>query len=204
MSAIEIRHLRKYYQNTPVLDDLNLTLEYGSCVGILGANGSGKTTLLSILAGVGRASGGSFRLEGKPGYLPQNNPLFEELTVYDNLRLYYPAKALKKDSMAAEIPALAVDRYLKKRVRDCSGGMKRRVAFLAAISSSPSILLLDEPTSALDQESRETIYRYLRGFVGRGGLVLLVTHDISELHICTRCLLMRDGKLRDRNDGDLS
>lgn len=106
---IEIKQIQKKYKKKAVLTDINLDVQEGSCVGILGGNGSGKSTLLSILAGVQKADNGSFLWGGADlfknekireeilGYVPQGNPLMEELTAWDNLRLWYEKDELKKE-----------------------------------------------------------------------------------------------------------
>jgi ABC-2 type transport system ATP-binding protein len=100
---LEIKHIEKKFQRTPILKDICLTAESGTCVGLLGCNGSGKSTLLSILAGILQADGGEFLLDDqKPnadqiGYVPQGTPLMEELTAWDNLLLWYSRVALEQE-----------------------------------------------------------------------------------------------------------
>ena len=122
---IEIKNIRKSYGRKEVLKDITFKAEGGECVGILGGNGCGKSTLLSILGGVRRPSDGSFIIDGEDmlrnhkmrsstvGYLPQGTPLLEELSAYDNLRLWYDKAALEKELSEGKLHMLGIDSFLK-------------------------------------------------------------------------------------------
>lgn len=216
MEKTEIIGIRKRYGKKEVLRGINLELKAGSCVGILGSNGSGKSTLLSILGGVLRADAGQFLYCGRDflqddtfrsetvGYLPQGNPLFEELSAEDNLLLWYGKKALR-EALSEGLPMLlGINAFLKIRVSKLSGGMKRRLAMACAVAANPRILLLDEPSAAVDLLCREQIYSYLERYKARGGSIILTTHDVLELPRCDCCYLMREGVLeRFDYDGDV-
>lgn len=204
---MEIRDIRKKYQKNIVLQGVSLTVKEGSCVGILGGNGSGKSTLLSILGGIQRADGGSFRWQGEEllvksklrsglvGYVPQGNPLLEELTAWDNLRIWYEKPRLKRELREGVLAILGVSEFLKTPVRKMSGGMKKRLSIGCAVSGQPRILLLDEPTAALDFICKERIYSYLKEFKAQGGRILLATHDVQELELCDSWYILKDGIL---------
>ncbi len=202
---IEIRDIKKKYGRCPVLNGVSLTIERGSCVGIIGSNGSGKSTLLEILAGVIRPDTGAFlvdeklawakQVRKKIGYVPQANPLMEELTAWDNICLWNE-KADLKQALGEDgaLHMLGVDQYLKKPIYKMSGGMKKRVSIASALISKPEILLLDEPSAALDLEGKERLYDYFSRYTQAGGTVIIVTHDIHELEICSHTWILRDGK----------
>lgn len=206
---LEIKGLQKKYGRKIVLDGVDLTVKEGACVGLLGGNGSGKSTLLSILAGIIREDGGSYRMEkdgkkAKVGYVPQGTPLIEELTARDNLRLWYDAKSLKRELEGGVLKLLGVDAFLAVPVRKMSGGMKKRLSIGCAVSDDPDILLLDEPTAALDIACKDQIYAYLRAFREKGGILLLATHDVHEIELCDACYVLREGKLTEYHyDGDV-
>ncbi|MGP1349774.1 MAG: ATP-binding cassette domain-containing protein [Stomatobaculum sp.] len=216
MERTEIAGIRKCYGKKEVLRGIELELKEGSCAGILGSNGSGKSTLLSILGGVLRADAGQFLYRGRDllkdqafrsrtvGYLPQGNPLFEELSAEDNLLLWYEKKALS-EALSDGLPMLlGINAFLKVRVSRLSGGMKRRLAMACAAAADPRILLLDEPSAAVDLLCREKIYSYLERYKKDGGSIILTTHDALELPLCDACYLMRDGVLeRFDYDGDV-
>lgn len=204
---IELQNISKSYGKHPVLRDISLSAEGGSCIGILGANGCGKTTLLSILAGVLQPDSGKFLLDGEDlfqngrrhrtlvGYVPQGTPLVEELSGWDNLLLWYDRQELKKSAREGILKLLGVDSYMKMTVRKMSGGMKKRLAIGCAMAKQPPVLLLDEPTAALDLACKEKISSYLSAYKKAGGLLFLTTHDVQELELCDRVYIIRDGAL---------
>ena len=204
---ISINHIAKKYKGKQVLRDVSLEAQGGSCIGILGVNGSGKSTLLSILAGVLKADSGSFLLDGQDllrqpklrsacvGFVPQGTPLLEELTAWDNLLLWYDPKQLRQELDSGVLRLLGIGDFLKVPVSKLSGGMKKRLSIGCAVVNRPPILLLDEPTAALDIPCKEEIARYLRQYRRSGGLLLLTTHDTSELQLCDQCYILKDGAL---------
>lgn len=204
---MKIVNLEKRYKKRVILNQISFVVEQGSCVGILGGNGSGKSTLLSILAGVLQPNAGhvywgnedllckeSLRNE-LIGYVPQGNPLFEELTAWDNLLLWYDKKTLKKELEQGVLACLGIGEFIKVPVHHMSGGMKKRLSIGCAIANHPKVLLLDEPSSALDLIGKEQIYQYLNEFKAQGGRILLVTHDIHELELCNYWYILKDGNL---------
>ena len=207
--TLEINDIRKKYGKKTVLDGISLSAEAGSCVGILGGNGCGKSTLLSIIAGLSRADSGSITaVKGSSravtGYVPQGTPLMEELSAWDNLRLWYSRDALKRELESGVLKMLGIDTFLKVPVRKMSMGMKKRLSIGCAVYGNPDILLLDEPTAALDIVCKESIYAYIDDFRKKGGIVLFVTHDVHEFELCDRCYVMKDGRLSEYTyDGDL-
>lgn len=137
-------------------------------------------------------------------YVPQENPLIEELTAWDNLRMWYPKDRLKKELTDGFLAMLEIDQFLKVPVSKMSGGMKKRLTIGCAINSKPKLLLLDEPTAALDLVCKENIYTYFNQFRRQGGSLILATHEVSEIEICNKCCILKDGKFSDyRYDGDV-
>lgn len=212
---VEVTGIRKSYSKKTVLENISFSVERGSCVGILGSNGSGKSTLLSILAGVRRADGGSFFYQGtdllrRPrlipavlGYVPQGDPLIEELNAWDNLRMWHDRKTLQRELTDGALAMLGIDSFLKTPVHRMSGGMKKRLSIGCAVASRPKILVLDEPSAALDLVCKENIYRYLESYKAAGGMVLLTTHDVQDLELCNICYVLKNGKLQSyQYDGD--
>lgn len=205
--GIEIAGIRKSYREKKVLEDVNLTAEEGSCVGIIGGNGCGKSTLLSLLAGVQKADGGSFLYQGRDmlkdgsfrrktlGYVPQGNPLFGELNAWDNLRMWYDSKTLRRELSGGVLAMLGIDGFLKTPVHQMSGGMKKRLSIGCAVAARPEILLLDEPSAALDIICKEQIYQYLNRFREEGGIILMATHEMQELELCGQCYILKEGTL---------
>lgn len=208
---IKAEHISKKYKNT-VLRDISFTAERGECIGILGANGCGKTTLLTIMAGVRRSDGGSLTYNGEAalgkrkvcqkytGYVPQNNPLIEELSCRDNLKLWCDV-SIKEFLNRSEIKRLGIESYIDKRVSKLSGGMKRRLAIAIALVSRPPVLILDEPGTALDIKGRAEISDYLKAYTASGGTVVMTTHIESEIALCSKLYIMKDGVLSPIKNG---
>lgn len=204
---IDINNIHKKYGSKPVLQGVSMTADAGMCVGLLGGNGSGKSTLLSILAGIQPADAGTFLCDGTDllrdakeraklvGYVPQGTPLIEELTAYDNLRLWYGKETLKKELSEGVLAMLGISDFLKTTVSKLSGGMKKRLSIGCAMAGNPSVLLLDEPMAALDLDCKQKISEYIRQYKKRGGIVLIATHDLLELALCDRWYIIKDGKL---------
>ena len=204
---VRIEHVSKRYGRKQVLKDVSLHTQSGRCIGILGANGSGKSTFLSILAGVLRSDGGSFTVDGQElfsdnrlradyvGYVPQGTPLLEELTAWDNLRLWYDKQTLQQELEHGVLGTLGIGDFLKVPVKKMSGGMKKRLSIGCAVAGRPPIVLLDEPTAALDLACKRAIAEYLRGYKAAGGLLILTTHDVLELELCDEWYILKDGSL---------
>lgn len=214
--GIVLAGIQKAYKQKRVLENISLEAQEGNCIGILGGNGCGKSTLLSILAGVQNADAGSFLYQGrdmlrerafrteKLGYVPQGNPLLEELTAWDNLLLWYDRKTLKKELSDGVLALLGIDSFLKVPVRKMSGGMKKRLSIGCVVVGRPKILLLDEPTSALDLVCKGKIHEYLEKYRQDGGILLLTTHDTQEIALCDKCYIMKQGILTPyAYDGDI-
>jgi len=205
---LEVSRIKKAYGKRLILQDISFEAASGQSVAILGGNGSGKSTLLSIMAGVLRADDGKVLVDGKQdpavfGYVPQGNPLMEELTAADNLSLWYDKQTLERELEEGVLRILGIREFLKTPVRKLSGGMKKRLSIGCCVSGNPKILLLDEPTAALDLACKDQIYGYMNSFLSQGGIVVLVTHDIHEIEMCDRCYVIQNGKnMEYQKDGD--
>ncbi|NBH73657.1 ABC transporter ATP-binding protein [Clostridiaceae bacterium] len=207
---LEVTGLCKSYKAHKVLSEVSLTAAPGDCVGIVGSNGCGKTTFLSILAGAVRADKGSIRFHGREAvghakvfyeeaaYVPQENPLIEELSVRDNLSLWYKGSRTRMEEDLESGPAamLGIREMLKKSVSTLSGGMKKRLSIACALSNHASVLILDEPGAALDLECKADIRRYLEKYRENGGSILLTSHELPELSLCTVMYVLKEGRLR--------
>lgn len=204
---IEVAGIKKAYAKKKVLKEVSFSAQAGSCVGIVGSNGSGKSTLLSILAGVRRADSGAFLCDGTDllqhprlipktlGYVPQGDPLMEELNAWDNLRMWYDKETLRSSLAGGALKLLGIDDFLKTPVHRMSGGMKKRLSIGCAVVSRPKMLLLDEPSAALDPVCKENIRLYLAAYQKEGGIILMVTHDAQDLELCNAWYVLKDGVL---------
>ena len=199
MSYIKISNLKKNYGRKKVLTDINLDINKGECIGIVGANGCGKSTLLKILAGAIKPTSGSFSFEGlKVGYIPQDNPLFDNLTGYDNLRLWYcdSPTPLEEEISAGVIQRFGIDKFLKSTVRTLSGGMKKRLSIACGVAIKPDILILDEVLSVGDAKFRKKCEKKIMDMFDKGITVLFVSHnELQVKNLCTKGILLERGKL---------
>src|SRR5271169_1345699 len=210
-ALLDIHELRQTFPRADggellVLDGVELILNQGQIVGLLGRTGSGKSTLLRLIAGLAQPSGGTVTYLGAPvsGPAPgiamvfQSFALFPWLTVLENVQLGLEALGLpdaeiRKRALAA-IDLIGLDGYESAFPRELSGGMRQRVGFARALVVHPNILLMDEPFSALDVLTAETLRTDFLELWGEGKLpikgVILVTHNIEEaVLMCDRILL---------------
>ena len=202
-----ISDVKKKYGKKQVLNGAELSVAPGECIGLLGMNGSGKSTLLNILSGVISCDCGSFCFEGREllkdkklrealvGFVPQNPPLIEELSAKDNLLLWYSKEALNESLQCGIVKAFGIDGFLKTPVNKMSGGMKKRLSIACAMSRSARLMLMDEPSAALDPVCKEQIKAYIKDYCAAGNSVIISTHDVTELEICSRLLVLKGGKL---------
>lgn len=193
---ITVNKINKKYKDQVVLDDVSFVVHSGETVGILGRNGCGKSTLLSIIAGTEKPDGGQILFSeggGRKliGYLPQINPLIEEVSVYDNLSLWIDDMRI----IGEVLKKFDFDGISGKKVSKLSGGMKRRAAIMCALANSPKLLIMDEPTAALDIEFKKIIHDMMRTFTEHDGSIILVTHEKEEIEMCDRCYEIREGRL---------
>lgn len=205
----QVSHLVKSYHNHQILNDLSFEASPGDCIGLIGPNGCGKSTLLQIVSGMLRPEGGSICWEGKEllghprlfarliGYVPQSNPLFEDMSVYDHLELWYSSSpwSLEQDLTDGFPARLGICRFLDKKVCELSGGMKKRLSLACALACRPPLIFLDEPAAALDLVCKEEIRGYIRELKQEGKTILLATHEEADFALCTKLLLFQNGAL---------
>lgn len=206
---LRAENICKSYRRRKILDGVSLEAAPGDCIGIVGSNGCGKTTLLSILAGARKAGRGRLDVDGtelfshrrqfckKIAYVPQENPLIPELSVKDNLALWYQGnrKQMKEDLERGPAAMLGIKPVYSVPVRHLSGGMKKRLSLACALSGHAPYLIMDEPGAALDLECKEAIRHYLMGYLAEGNTVILTSHELEELSLCSRLLVLREGRL---------
>jgi ABC-2 type transport system ATP-binding protein len=210
-SMIQIQGLQKRFGTFEALKGLTFEVPKGQVVGFLGPNGAGKTTTMRILAGYSTPTAGSARVGGVDvtqdavatrkmiGYLPESNPLYEEMMVVDYLRYAAEIRGVETADRTARIKR-AVERcglgqVLGKDIGQLSKGYRQRVGLAQAILHDPDLLILDEPTSGLDPNQIVEI-RSLIKELGQEKTVILSTHILSEVQsTCSRVLIINDGKL---------
>lgn len=207
---LEVSGIRKSYKKKSVLQGVSFQVKPGICIGIVGGNGSGKTTLLSVLAGASRADKGNIYYQktdvtndrkfysSKIAYVPQENPIMEELTVKDNLRLWYKGYRGLEKYAGNEEPyvILGLESVMHMPAGKLSGGMKKRLSIACALSNHAPILILDEPGAALDLACKADIRMYLKQYREQGGIVILTSHEMEELSLCDEMYVLKQGQLQ--------
>jgi ABC-2 type transport system ATP-binding protein len=206
---IEVKNLTKRYGPQLAVDNINFTVDTGEIVGFLGPNGAGKTTTMKIITNFISPTAGEVLIDGKSikeqpneikrhiGYLPENNPLYNDMPVIDYLR--YVAELLDLDNVTGRIKDVVekVGLYDEKhkKIGELSKGYKQRVGLAQAIIHNPEILILDEPTSGLDPNQIVEIRKLIRE-LGKEKTVILSTHILPEVEAITdRILIINKGKI---------
>ena len=209
MTTIDIQHLSKTIGKQTILRDLSLRIEAGEVVGLLGPNGAGKSTLMKILTGLWPASSGQVtvcgidmqqsphRVAPMIGYLPENNPLYEDMYIREYLVFMAQLSANVPMSRVDEVIALTgLQPEIHKRIGQLSKGYRQRVGLAQALLQDPQLLVLDEPTTGLDPNQLEDIRSLLRE-LGKNRTVVLSTHILQEVkQMCNRVLILHQGELK--------
>lgn len=178
-----------------VLTDVSISAEKGEVIGLLGLNGSGKSTLLSAIAGLRKPSSGSIKVNGKAGFVTQENALIDELTAMDNLKMWTPLSRqdIIKELTETELSILKVNDFIDLKVKRMSGGMKKRLAIASVLLAKPDILLMDEPLAALDIPAKNDIINFIDSFRSKGGTVFIASHSEELFKHCSKIYLLKNG-----------
>lgn len=208
---IEADGLSKYYGDFKAIEDVSFKIYEGEVVGFLGPNGAGKSTTMKLLTGYLAPSAGEARIAGfdmgidrlngsaRLGYLPENGPLYGDMTPRSLLEFFADARGLRggyrQERIAAVIDQCALGSVIGKAIGKLSKGYRQRVGMAQVLLHEPDVLILDEPTAGLDpnqiHEVRETIRR-----LGQSKTILLSTHILQEVDaMCSRVLFINEGRL---------
>ena len=210
-AKIEVRSLSKSYGNVQAVTDVSFSVGSSQVLGFLGPNGAGKTTIMKILTGFHFPSSGTALVDGiavdeqplevkkRLGYLPENVPLYGDLTVDEYLAFAAEArsvpKAQRRAAADASLEACALGDYRGRRIETLSKGYRQRAGLAQAILHDPPILILDEPTTGLDPNQIIEI-RSLIKELGKSKTVILSTHILQEVEaICSQVLIINDGRI---------
>jgi putative ABC transport system ATP-binding protein len=218
--VITLEHVSRTFEgkrHVTALNDVNLTIEAGEMVSIIGPSGSGKSTLLNLVGGLDRPTSGQVRIaqeilsslsddgltrvrRDKIGFIFQFFNLLPTLTCVENVGLPLHLRGWprqKVDERARELLTLVqLGQRMNHLPEELSGGERQRVAIARALSIYPPILLADEPTGNLDTHTGEEILALIRGLHERlKSTVVIVTHDMSVAESCPRTIALRDGRI---------
>lgn len=208
---IEVSHLTKQYGNHLAVDDVSFTVADGQICGLLGPNGASKSTIMNILTGYLSATSGQVTVAGHPlpeeadaakacvGYLPEQPPLYPEMTVQEYLTFAAELKGVKKAERKEQVCRAArrtgLETVLPRLIRSLSKGYKQRVGIAQALLGSPRLIILDEPTVGLDPAQVIEIRKLIQE-LGRAHTVILSSHILSEVQaVCQQILILSKGHL---------
>jgi len=211
MKAIEAHELTKRFGDFTAVDAISFEVEKGEIFGFLGANGAGKTTAMRMLCGLSKPTSGYGKVAGidikkdpekikkNIGYMSQKFALYEDLKVWENLRLFggiygVPEKEInpRTDTL---LETLGFESERNTMVRSLPLGWKQKLAFSTAIFHEPKIVFLDEPTGGVDPAARRQFWELIYDAADRGITVFVTTHYMDEAEYCDRVSIMVDGRI---------
>ena len=192
---ILIEHINKSFGAQQVLKDIRLEIPSGQVLGLLGPNGAGKSTLMKILIGLWKADSGKVQVPERIGYLPENNPLYDEMYVTEYLQFMAGLTHANED-IDALIDRVGLVPERHKHIRELSKGYRQRVGLAQALLGNPELLILDEPTTGLDPNQLVEIRSLIRD-LGKERTVILSTHIMQEVReMCDRVVILDHGEIR--------
>jgi ABC-2 type transport system ATP-binding protein len=211
---VDIRHLTKIYKGRlePAVDNLSLEVFKGEIFGLLGPNGAGKTTTISVLCGLLKPTSGTIKINGFDldhelanikkiiGVISQDIALYDKLTAYENLYYFGRLFSINKKELYSRIDALlhrmGLYKYKNEKIKNFSGGMKRRINLLAGVLHDPKLLFLDEPSTGCDVQSRNVIREYLSELKESGTTLIYTSHQMDDVEkLCTRIAIIDYGRI---------
>ena len=219
MTVLETKDLKKYYGSgdtqVKALDGVDLTVENGEFVAIVGTSGSGKSTLLHMLGGLDRPTGGSVLVEGrdifalkdeeltifrrrKIGFVFQSYNLVPVLSVYDNivLPIQLDGGTIDQNYVNQVIEALGLEQKLDRLPNQLSGGQQQRVAIARALATKPAILLADEPTGNLDSRTSQDVLSLMKTTGQKfAQTMVMITHNEEIAQLADRIVRIEDGRI---------
>jgi len=212
MAIIKTKNLTRKFKDLLAVDTVNLEVKEGECFGLLGPNGAGKTSLIRMITAVSPPTTGDIWVQGNNlkthsrqvkailGVVPQLDNLDEDLTVFQNLMTFaryfgIPKNEARRRSM--EILSLfELQNKCNSRIRQLSGGMKRRLLLARGLINMPKIMVLDEPTLGLDPQAKYLVWHKLTELKSQGVTQLLCTQNMEEASVlCDRVAIMHQGKI---------
>jgi ABC-2 type transport system ATP-binding protein len=208
---IKLESITKIYKNFTAVNKVNLQIQEGEILGLIGHNGAGKTTTLKMMVGLLAPTSGTIEVMGHDiarentrikqhiGYLPEESPLYENMTVRQYLEFFAELYKIPGNQASERINSLLDSLKLEERDKytgDLSKGMRRKVAIARTLLHEPSILVLDEPNSGLDPLTSFFIIDYLKKLNNLGKTIVVSAHNLFHIeYICDRVAIMKNGEI---------
>ena len=210
-AVIVARDLRKSFGDFHAVDGISFEVKRGEIFGFLGANGAGKTTAMRMLTGLSKPTSGEGRVAGYDitreaeqvkkhiGYMSQRFSLYEDLRVWENLRLYGGIYGMSPQLIRERTELLLTSLSFEARrdtlVRDLPLGWRQKLAFSVAVFHEPEVVFFDEPTGGVDPVTRRQFWELIYAASQRGITVFVTTHYMDEAEYCDRVSIMVDGRI---------
>lgn len=213
MTILELKNITKRYDDKLVVDNINFSIGKGETFGLLGPNGAGKSTIISMICGLVKPDQGDVIIDGYSiiksptlakksiGVVPQDIALYESLSAIDNLKfwgtLYGLSGSLLKSRIDEALEITGLKDRSKDKIKNYSGGMKRRINIAAAFMHHPKLLIMDEPTVGIDPQSRNHILEFTKNLNEKYGTTVIYTsHYMEEVEsLCNRLMILDEGKI---------
>ena len=205
--SIEVLSVTKSYGNQLALNEISFSANKGEIIGFLGPNGAGKSTMMKIITGFISPTKGTVLVSGinvlkspeeakaKIGYLPEQNPLYQEMYVKEYLQFQASIFKVSKETIGTVIETVGLSPEVHKKISQLSKGYQQRVGIAAAIIHNPDVLILDEPTTGLDPNQIQEIRNLLKK-LGKEKTILFSTHIMQEVEaLCDRVIIINKGEL---------
>jgi len=205
--SIEVQFVSKSYETQLALNEISFSAKKGEIIGFLGPNGAGKSTMMKILTGYISPTKGTVSVSGidvlknpiaakaKIGYLPEQNPLYQEMYVREYLQFQASIFKVSKETIATVVEDVGLIPEVHKKISQLSKGYQQRVGLAAALIHNPDVLILDEPTTGLDPNQLQEIRTLLKK-LGKEKTILFSTHIMQEVEaVCDRVIIIKKGEL---------
>lgn len=210
--AVELKDLKKKYDETFVVNGINLEIVKGECFGLLGPNGAGKSTTMKMMYCSALVTSGELyvlglnvkknyrEIKNRIGVIPQEDGLDPDFSVLENLLVYARYHDIPSRTAYGKAQSLLrimrLEEYSDRAVDTLSGGMKRRLAIARGLINSPELLFMDEPTTGLDPQARLWIWDFIKHLKSENATVVLTTHYMEEAErLCDRVAIMDHGRI---------
>lgn len=220
MNIIELTNLSRIYgkdtNKVEALKNINLNINAGEMIAIVGPSGSGKSTLLNIIGLLDKETNGEYKCFGKDmnniskkemaryrnknfGFVVQSFALLNNYTVFENIRIPLEYSGCSKKEVVIRIneisKKLKIDDLLKKTPNKLSGGQCQRIAIARAMVNKPKVILADEPTGSLDSKNGQNVIDIFKEINKEGTTVIIVTHDLAIANQCDKIIKLHDGEI---------